>query len=95
MAAFGVFVIERFLFTEQYHLQFGWITFNRVGKKFHKYDYTSQWESILSLRKPLRSLNRTRFYFMRDLRRSKKRIKSFLQYYRVPIPLSVIIIYGH
>jgi transposase len=35
----------------------------------------------------LRSLNRTRFYLMRDLRRSKNRIKSFLQYYGVPIPL--------
>jgi transposase len=34
----------------------------------------------------LRSLNRTRFYLMRDLRRSKNRIKSFLQYYGVPIP---------
>jgi len=27
----------------------------------------------------LRSLNRTRFYLMRDLRRSKNRIKSLLQ----------------
>jgi transposase len=34
----------------------------------------------------LRSLNRTRFYLMRDLRRSKNRIKSFLQYYGVSIP---------
>jgi transposase len=34
----------------------------------------------------LRTLNRTRFYFMRDLRRSKNRIKSFLMYYGVPIP---------
>ena len=34
----------------------------------------------------LRSLNRTRFYLMRDLRRSKNRIKSFLQYYGIPIP---------
>lgn len=34
----------------------------------------------------LRSLNRTRFYLMRDLRRSKNRIKSFLQYYSEPIP---------
>jgi transposase len=34
----------------------------------------------------LRSLNRTRFYLMRDLRRSKNRIKSFLQYYGEPIP---------
>lgn len=34
----------------------------------------------------LRSLNRTRFYLMRDLRRSKTRIKSFLQYYREPMP---------
>jgi transposase len=34
----------------------------------------------------LRSLNRTRFYLMRDLRRSKNRIKSFLQYYGKPIP---------
>jgi transposase len=34
----------------------------------------------------LRSLNRTRFYLMRDLRRSKCRIKSFLQYYGVSIP---------
>jgi transposase len=34
----------------------------------------------------LRSLNRTRFYLMRDLRRSKNRIKSYLQYYGVPIP---------
>jgi transposase len=34
----------------------------------------------------LRSLNRTRFYLMRDLRRSKNRIKSFLQYYGVPLP---------
>lgn len=34
----------------------------------------------------LRSLNRTRFYLMRDLRRSKNRIKSFLMYYGVPIP---------
>ena len=34
----------------------------------------------------LRSLNRTRFYLMRDLRRSKTRIKSFLQYYGEPIP---------
>jgi transposase len=35
----------------------------------------------------LRSLNRTRFYLMRDLRRSKCRIKSFLQYYGLSIPL--------
>jgi transposase len=35
----------------------------------------------------LRSLNRTRFYLMRDLRRSKNRIKSFLQYYGISIPL--------
>ena len=35
----------------------------------------------------LRSLNRTRFYLMRDLRRSKNRIKSFLQYYGEPIPV--------
>jgi len=35
----------------------------------------------------LRTLNRTRFYLMRDLRRSKNRIKSFLQYYGEPIPL--------
>jgi transposase len=35
----------------------------------------------------LRSLNRTRFYLMRDLRRSKNRIKSFLMYYGVSIPL--------
>ena len=34
----------------------------------------------------LRSLNRTRFYLMRDLRRSKNRIKSFLQYYGISIP---------
>jgi transposase len=34
----------------------------------------------------IRSLNRTRFYLMRDLRRSKNRIKSFLQYYGVSIP---------
>jgi transposase len=34
----------------------------------------------------LRSLNRTRFYLMRDYRRSKTRIKSFLQYYGEPIP---------
>jgi len=34
----------------------------------------------------LRGLNRTRFYLMRDLRRSKNRIKSFLMYYGVPIP---------
>ena len=34
----------------------------------------------------LRTLNRTRFYLMRDLRRSKNRIKSFLQYYGEPIP---------
>ena len=34
----------------------------------------------------LRSLNRTRFYLMRDLRRSKNRIKSFLLYYGVEIP---------
>src|SRR5665811_805686 len=34
----------------------------------------------------LRSLNRTRFYLMRDFRRSKNRIKSFLQYYGEPIP---------
>ena len=34
----------------------------------------------------LRSLNRTRFYLMRDLRRSKNRIKSFLQYYGESIP---------
>lgn len=34
----------------------------------------------------LRSLNRTRFYLMRDLRRSKTRIKSFLLYYDIPIP---------
>jgi len=34
----------------------------------------------------LRSLNRTRFYLMRDLRRSKNRIKSFLLYYGVSIP---------
>jgi transposase len=37
-------------------------------------------------REELRSLNRTRFYLMRDLRRSKNRIKSFLQYYGIPIP---------
>jgi transposase len=35
----------------------------------------------------LRSLNRTRFYLMRDLRRSKNRIKSFLQYYGESIPM--------
>lgn len=35
----------------------------------------------------LRSLNRTRFFLMRDLRRSKNRIKSFLQYYGISIPL--------
>jgi len=35
----------------------------------------------------LRTLNRTRFYLMRDFRRSKNRIKSFLQYYGIPIPL--------
>ena len=35
----------------------------------------------------LRSLNRTRFYLMRDLRRSKTRIKSFLQYYGETIPV--------
>ena len=34
----------------------------------------------------LRSLNRTRFYLMRDLRRSKNRIKSFLLYFGVSIP---------
>jgi transposase len=34
----------------------------------------------------LRSLNRTRFYLMRDLRRSKNRIKSFLLYYDIPLP---------
>jgi transposase len=34
----------------------------------------------------LRSLNRTRFFLMRDLRRSKSRIKSFLHYYGEPIP---------
>jgi transposase len=34
----------------------------------------------------LRSLNRTRFYLMRDLRRSKNRIKSFLHYYGIPLP---------
>jgi transposase len=34
----------------------------------------------------LRSLNRTRFYLMRDLRRSKNRIKSFIMYYGIPIP---------
>jgi transposase len=34
----------------------------------------------------LRTLNRTRFYLMRDLRRSKNRIKSFLQYYDVDLP---------
>jgi transposase len=34
----------------------------------------------------LRSLNRTRFYLMRDLRRSKSRLKSFLQYYGISIP---------
>jgi transposase len=34
----------------------------------------------------LRSLNRTRFYLMRDFRRSKNRIKSFLQYYGESIP---------
>jgi transposase len=34
----------------------------------------------------LRSLNRTRFYLMRDLRRSKNRIKSFLQYYGESVP---------
>ena len=34
----------------------------------------------------LRSLNRTRFYLMRDFRRSKNRIKSFLQYYSISIP---------
>jgi transposase len=34
----------------------------------------------------LRSLNRTRFFLMRDLRRSKSRIKSFLLYYGEPIP---------
>ena len=34
----------------------------------------------------LRSLNRTRFYLMRDLRRSKNRIKSFLMYYGITIP---------
>jgi transposase len=34
----------------------------------------------------LRSLNRTRFYLMRDLRRSKNRIKSFLQYYGEHLP---------
>jgi transposase len=34
----------------------------------------------------LRSLNRTRFYLMRDYRRSKNRIKSFLQYYSILIP---------
>jgi transposase len=34
----------------------------------------------------LRSLNRTRFYLMRDFRRSKNRIKSFLQYYSIYIP---------
>lgn len=37
----------------------------------------------------LRSLNRTRFYLMRDLRRSKNRIKSFLQYYSIIIPLEM------
>jgi len=35
----------------------------------------------------LRSLNRTRFYLMRDLRRSKNRIKSFLQYFGEPVPV--------
>jgi len=35
----------------------------------------------------LRTLNRTRLYLMRDLRRSKTRIKSFLQYYGEPIPV--------
>jgi transposase len=34
----------------------------------------------------LRSLNRTRFYLMRDLRRSKNRIKSFLQYFGEKLP---------
>lgn len=34
----------------------------------------------------LRTLNRTRFYLMRDLRRSKNRIKSFLQYYGIELP---------
>jgi transposase len=37
----------------------------------------------------LRSLNRTRFYLMRDFRRSKNRIKSFLQYYSITIPLEM------
>ena len=34
----------------------------------------------------LRTLNRTRFYLMRDLRRSKNRIKSLLIYYGLLIP---------
>jgi transposase len=34
----------------------------------------------------LRTLNRTRFYLMRDLRRSKNRIKSFLLYYDIQMP---------
>jgi len=34
----------------------------------------------------IRTLNRTRFYLMRDLRRSKNRIKSFLLYYDIPLP---------
>ena len=37
----------------------------------------------------LRSLNRTRFFLMRDLRRSKSRIKSFLHYYGEPIPVEL------
>ena len=35
----------------------------------------------------LRTLNRTRFYLMRDLRRSKNRIKSFLIYYGINLPV--------
>jgi transposase len=35
----------------------------------------------------LRTLNRTRFYLMCDLRRSKNRIKSFLQYYGIDLPV--------
>jgi transposase len=68
--------------------------------KLHKRDPTDSRKIARSLEKgslrgihifdremeELRSLNRTRFYLMRDLRRSKTRIKSFLQYYGEQIP---------
>lgn len=54
-----------------------WVLGKRLLRAIHIFDGDME---------ELQSLKRIRFYLMRDLRRSKNRIKSFLQYYGESIP---------